>query len=695
MSAASEGDLEAPPAPQAALERPIHTAAEDKLERGTFIGRLCDAVISRHTEKATGIIIGITGPWGSGKSSILNLLDGYIRKTHGDAIVVRFDPWLISGRNDLIAEFIAELIAELRQSNDETKRFQAAISKLVDYGNTLSPLATLVPYGTAVKDALKMAKDHLDRQKSLHEQRRELMEALARVAAPIVVLIDELDRIEDEEIRIVAQLVRSVADFPGISYVLAYDAERVMRALGGSEKLERGRAYLEKIVQLQIPLPVLMDDEIHRLIEADLDPLCDEGLIPGSRAEVERYAKLRGLLVPRLIATPRDAKRLTGTFSILVRMLTGEVDWIDLLGFCALLVKAPLTVEQIKRDPDAVVDDPTSVEEIVARASERQLGLEALLERVNPEREGGAEVRRLLGFLFSRLSDDRADQRYDRPQGISVCRMRPLLITLRLDLVPGFFSRDAVLDLFGRPSEQVTAFLRAAYDENRIGHFVTKLEDMRDELKLTTIEQQLFWLGASAFLKKPDTEYLVAYSPMYEIVMRFAAAFLKITGLAARDLFLDLVSEGEVEITASLMRSHIFHHALFGCKRSDGAGVFLDGPEAEAIARKLAAQHRAQHLDGRFLWSLWQLNPVYTMINAGVWDEACCARLTAFLTDPKAVDALTLMFFGNGYTTSRETIAKFLDLDNYLRLVDERLEAADFDGSVRLALQKAKDPIFG
>ena len=141
--------------------------------------------------------------------------------------------------------------------------------------------------------------------------------------------------------------------------------------------LGRGRAYLEKIVQLQVPLPILIDDEIHRLVEADLDDLCAAGLIPSNRSSIERYTGLRSLLIPRLIATPRDAKRLTATFGTLFHMVSGEVDWIDLMGYSGLLVKAPLTVEQIKRDPDAVVDDPTSVDEVVARASEPKTGIEA------------------------------------------------------------------------------------------------------------------------------------------------------------------------------------------------------------------------------------------------------------------------------------------------------------------------------
>jgi predicted KAP-like P-loop ATPase len=174
-------------------------------------------------------------------------LDDYIKANYPEAIVVRFDPWLISGRNDLISEFIAELIAELRQAPDGKKRFKTAITKLVGYGSTLSPLADLVPCGAVVKGALKIAKDHLDRSESLHEQRRDLIDALSEVSAPIVVLIDELDRIEDGEIRIVAQLVRSIADFPGISYILAYDVERVIQALAGSEKLREGGRIWKKL----------------------------------------------------------------------------------------------------------------------------------------------------------------------------------------------------------------------------------------------------------------------------------------------------------------------------------------------------------------------------------------------------------------------------------------------------------------
>src|SRR6266550_507177 len=96
-----------------APERSIQSKAEDKLERSRFIERLASAVVNPTTRKSTGVAVGITGPWGSGKSSILNLLREHLKTQYPDALVVQFDPWLVSGRNDLIAEFLGELIGTI------------------------------------------------------------------------------------------------------------------------------------------------------------------------------------------------------------------------------------------------------------------------------------------------------------------------------------------------------------------------------------------------------------------------------------------------------------------------------------------------------------------------------------------------------------------------------------------------------
>jgi predicted KAP-like P-loop ATPase len=340
-----------------APERPIESSTEDKLERYQFVRRLASALIDGKTGRSRGVVIGITGPWGSGKSSILNLLRERLNAGNPQTVVVSFDPWLISGRNDLISAFIKELLATIKSDPKVADKLKSVTATFAKYGRLLEPAASYL--NPAVRAALKMSTNVAEtlnsRDESLSALRRKLLAELAESAMPIVVLIDELDRIEDQEIRTVAQLVRSVADFPGISYVLAYDHDRVVQALGEGaveeKRTERGRAYLEKIVQLQIPLPITFGEEICRLLSAELIPLQQELHLPENFENIERYEILIKLLSRHVIETPRDIKRLIGTFHVLCGMLNQEVDWIDLLAYSTLLVKAPGTVSYIRSNP--------------------------------------------------------------------------------------------------------------------------------------------------------------------------------------------------------------------------------------------------------------------------------------------------------------------------------------------------------
>jgi predicted KAP-like P-loop ATPase len=320
-------------------ERPIERASEDALGRMNFVRRLADALIDKSTAKSRGIAIGVTGAWGSGKSSILNLLRQHIKESYPRALVVSFDPWLVSGRNDLISEFIRELIRTINadlQASAQLKKIGATIAK---YGEYVAPVAaTWIPLlGPVIKAGSGLIKEAVKSDESLTGLKSRLTKELAAIDVPIIVLIDELDRVEDEEIRAVAQLVRSVADFPGISYVLAYDSKRVIQALGGAsgpQAEDRGRAYLEKIVQLQIPLPVIFSNELARLLATELTALQAQLRLPDNFRSIERYQKLEKLLTEDVIDTIRDISRLIGTFHAIAGMLRDEVDWIDLLGFC-------------------------------------------------------------------------------------------------------------------------------------------------------------------------------------------------------------------------------------------------------------------------------------------------------------------------------------------------------------------------
>jgi len=444
-------------------ERPIESADEDKLDRGPFVRRLVSALIDPKTGKSRGVVVGITGPWGSGKSSVLNLLRERVREVHPKTIVVRFDPWLISGRNDLISEFINELLATIKSEPTVADKLKSVTDTFTKYGNLLAPAANLLSpaAGAAWQTGVKLLETVGSRDESLSALRKKLVAELEKSDVPIVVLIDELDRIEDQEIRTVAQLVRSVVDFRGISYVLAYDHHRVVQALGEGD---RGQAYLEKIVQLPFPLPITFTEDIIRLLSAELIPLQQELDFPENFQNIERYKTLINILTAHVIKTPRDIKRLVGTFHVFGGILNQEVDWIDLLAYSALSIKAPGTVDKMRTNPEAFCEDDLSIIAAVKRSEDRKLPLPDRLSTLIPPEENKEGSQKLIGFLFPSLSD--SPRRLEHSDAL--CLRRALLTTLHLGLWPNAYSKADILSLVTKQPAEIAQFLRTAYDKDTL-----------------------------------------------------------------------------------------------------------------------------------------------------------------------------------------------------------------------------------
>lgn len=678
-------------------ERPIVSRDHDLLERTEFVRRLCDAVINPQTKTATGVVVGITGPWGSGKSSVLNLLAEYISVTYGHALVVRFDPWLVSGRNDLISEFISELIRTIKADPQLKQRFRKVADAIAKYGEHLAPIAgSWIPLlGSAVKGGSQLIREALKGDESLASLRRRLVSELFSASTPVIVLIDELDRVEDDEIRTVAQLVRSVADFPGISYVLAYDTKRVIQALGtgltDEQRDERGRAYLEKIVQLQIPLPVTLGAEINRLFIAELSALQTEVQLPTDFLNIERFKDLQSILTSDLIQTPRDVARLVGTFHILSGMLRREVDWIDLLGYCTLLVKAPQTAEVIKARPEDFCDELLTENAVFRRMVSEKTSTEERLKAAVPQVERSEGVKRLIGFLFPGLSET-SRREDDRPEALH--HRRPLLTTLRLGLLPGDYPRSAIESLVSQETEAIAQLLKEAFDRESLPTLIDRLDDLYNYIG--QINHVRFWKGVGLFLRKPNCEWPRYYSPTPNLVQSFGDVLerqvLRSESFrsVATTIFSNLRNDGEAELIPYWLRGQIFRHGLYQHKAQSQRAEFLNPDQTAAIALDLCRGWRSDHLSGTLIPCRWSLRPVYTMLDTGVWDDPCRNALDQVIMDDRALDGFTLMLYGGGYMTDKESVERMCSYDAYIARVEKRLAAQDIHETVRVALTKAQ-----
>lgn len=683
------------------LDNAIQGSVDDELERSWFVERLTAAVINPATAKSTGTVIGITGPWGSGKTSILNMLQEHVEAKYNDAVIVRFDPWLVSGRNDLIAEFLGEIIGTInadKRRNDEFKRLGKTLAQ---YGAQLAPIGSLfVPgAGEIFLGGFRSIEKALSGKASLSGLRAKLEKELSKLSAPIVVLIDEIDRVEDEEIRAVVQLVRSVADFPEISYVLAFDSERVVQALGvgvpDEHREERGKAYLEKIVQLQIPLPVTLDAEVARLVTTELSNLRKELQLPKGFENDERYQNLLKTLTVDVIRTLRDIRRLVGTYQVLRGMLIGEVDWIDLLAFSALQVKSPATVERVRNHPADYVESS-----IYTQGATRSMQLEEMspserLDAAIPESERNSGTKKLLSALFPQLAQS---QRSDIHHSDALRQYRPLLTTLRLGLLPGEFSRDDVRGLLKASPGELQSRLQRIYQEGALAPLMSRIDDLY--LDFESFDYGPFWQGVGKFVKKPDCEWMDSYKPMREVVEEFAEILQRAVRRrnefrkGAAQIFLALSNSGESELTSYWLRHHMKTLRVAGKKQHLEDDCFLDARQTKQLAGKMTKRWRNEHLSGDLIPCRWDVQPLYAMIETGMWDEQCRGVLDSALLDDKALIGFTLLLFGGIYSTDKSVISGMCNYDAYIDRITKlsnSKSAARMHGTVRAAVRKALD----
>jgi hypothetical protein len=426
-------------------------------------------------------------------------------------------------------------------------------------------------------------------------------------------------------------------------------------------------------------------------LDAELSALRAELALPDNFRNIERYQELTKILAVEVVNTPRDIGRLVGTFHALAGMLRNEVDWIDLLAYCSLLTKAPQTIEIMRLRPDEFSDDVFSGAALVRRMTREKQPAKERLDGLIKKSENDEGIRQVIGFLFPALSEGSRQSHADRRDALH--HRRPLLTTLRLGLLPGDYSTAAVETLLLEPSDDVERAIRNAYEGDTLAQLIDRLNDVYP--KIPKSNHVSFWKGVGQFLKKRDCEWITSYSPMHEVVWSFAEmlekAVLRDEAMQpiATTIFSNLYHSNEDELTAHWLRSQIFRHGLFGNQRRASEAAILDISQADAIARDLSQRWRTEHLSGKLLPCRWDLMPVYTMINTGVWDDLCRKGLDGALSDDHALDAFTLMLYGAHYSTDRAIVEKMCNYEMYIGYVKERLKSEDIHETVRTALTKA------
>lgn len=311
-------------------DEPIKSRSEDRFNRWPFAKRIADTVATRRDPAS--MVLGVFGPWGDGKTSLLAMMEEALA-LHPQVVVVRFNPWHFQTEDLLLRGFFATLADALDESLPSVK--EKAGELLKKYGNVLS-LASVTVGGLvrlAPGDAVKGVGDAMSTV-GLDALRKRVETMLREADRRIVVLVDDIDRLDRHETHAIFKLVKLSASFEHTAYVLAFDDDVVAAALGeryGAGGALDGRAFLEKIIQVPLHLPPADRAGLREIALKGVQTALDQADIELTQQQADAFVRrFDDALLPQ-IRTPRRAKLLTNAVLFALPLLKGEVDPVELM----------------------------------------------------------------------------------------------------------------------------------------------------------------------------------------------------------------------------------------------------------------------------------------------------------------------------------------------------------------------------
>jgi predicted KAP-like P-loop ATPase len=331
-------------------DKPIENENDDRFQRYGFSKRVAETIIQRKSTDC--IVIGVYGAWGEGKTSVINFIE---KELEGQETILsfKFNPWRFTDENALLLHFFQQLASALNTNiKTRTEKIGDLIGKYSDLVNYDAPWIGNI--GKALKFGSSLIK-----KPTLEESKKRVEEALIKANIKIVVFIDDIDRLDKDELHAIFRLVKLNADFSNIVYVLAFDEKMVASAISqrfGNGEVEAGESFLEKIIQVPLKIPVAQPTALKNFTLKLVEEILNSKEVEVSDNELSRFVNefTNNILVA--LDTPRLAVRYSNSISFSLPLLNGEINVVDLLIIEALKIFYPTFYHFIKDNPKYFID---------------------------------------------------------------------------------------------------------------------------------------------------------------------------------------------------------------------------------------------------------------------------------------------------------------------------------------------------
>lgn len=355
------------------------------------------ALMPKSRLKKESLAIGISGNWGSGKTSFLKSMQ---KQMDADYRVVSFNPWTCTDKEQIISQFFALMS---NQTEDNNGSLQDAIQKYRD----IVLDADIHPSLTFLAKILPLNK----REETLESLKDKIEEAIATDdSKPFAIFIDDLDRLEGNELFEVLRLIRITANFRNVVFIVAYDRDYICNVLNESKNIKRAEEYIQKIFHLEVSLPKFEDET---LLDVFMEEIVRIAALNESNASIlkrsiRQLLDADGLSFTEYVPNFRQARRFANVFAVNLKSIishtkdfvTKDFVGIELLHFAfpdihRTLMYKPMTL--LKQRPATL-----SKARLLVYESDNNTPCDRLLKRLFPNdsetEKSSREIRSQISF---------------------------------------------------------------------------------------------------------------------------------------------------------------------------------------------------------------------------------------------------------------------------------------------------------
>ncbi|MFC2631143.1 MAG: P-loop NTPase fold protein, partial [Porphyromonas pasteri] len=319
------------------VECPCTAEDEDLLGRIKEAQDLAEKIFQTDTSNAA-FTLGLTAPWGAGKTSFMLAMQKYLRDNHcSEIILLDFNPWMYRKAPNLTQIFFEELSRALAPYNSAlASGFTRYVDHILDKDDSawIQLGARLLPQGFKAK--------------STSEQYEFLKKEIGKLGRKIMIFIDDVDRLDGEELVELFSLIRnSSLSFPNMSYILTYDKEYVASQLQNKFDAHTYR-YMEKILQEEYLLAKTTPEQLEEALRRELKRI--------GYGDLWRDIKNSGLQLSHHLPTLRVIKRICNTLSSRRKELESNVALFDWFIIELIRIQYPRLFDFLRENYSRVFD---------------------------------------------------------------------------------------------------------------------------------------------------------------------------------------------------------------------------------------------------------------------------------------------------------------------------------------------------